>query len=110
MEVLNRADVAVECRRLAQSDVQAAVALGYWRGHGAFQRNAVAADGVEPVGMQVAVLAAVGQRWGRDFLPVKADAGGVEDAPGRSRDLGADAVPWNESYAMQVTFSRPVAS
>ena len=95
-EVLYRAKVGKQIEGFAQADVDARRALGDGGGHGAFQSDAVAANGFD--GRFLDVLTRFGRFFGAPFddLPVDGDAGGVQNALGCGSYFGADAFPGDE--------------
>ena len=99
-EVLHGAKIGKEIEGLAQADVNARRALGDGGGHGAFQSDAVAANGFD--GRFLDVLARFGRFFGAplDDLPVNGHAGGVQDALRSGSYFGADAFSGDERDLM----------
>ena len=90
------ADAGVEVELLAQRDVDRAEARADRRGGRALDGDAALADRVErAVGQRVA-LRLVDVDAGVLEVPVELDAGGLEHAPGRLRELGPGAVARDE--------------
>ncbi len=106
-QAADRAQVGVKFKGLTESHVQAAVPLGHGCGHGAFQSDAGAPDGLQPIGASEVLSAAFGDRLGGHFLPVEAHAGGFHYLPRGSRHFGADTVPGNQRYLMHSPCVRP---
>ena len=87
-----RAEVGVQVERLAERDVDAAEAAADRGRDRALERDLVAPDRLEDVVRERRPVLRDGRLAGLDRLPFEADAGRIEDAGGRLRQLRTDAV------------------
>ena len=98
---LARAHLRVHVERLAEPDVDGAEASSDGRRDRALQRDAVRADRVERLFRQRVAAVLVHRRGARGTdVPVELDTGRLEHAAGRFRQLGTDAVPGDQRYAV----------
>ena len=95
-----RAEVRVQPERLAERDVDAPEALPDRRRDRALEGDPVAADRLEDVLRERRAVLRDDGLAGVDDLPLERDAGRVEDAAGRLRQLRSDAVAGDQGDAM----------
>src|SRR5665213_144975 len=103
-EILDGPEVGKEIELFAERNIDAFEAAADRRGHGAFERDAVALDGLVKGGGDVFAMNLEGFSAGCEALPVELDAGGFKDADNRMRDFGADAVAGDQSNFVRLGF------
>src|SRR5439155_237728 len=95
------AQAGIEVEHLAEGDVDGAKATAARCSDRALDGDLVGADGVKDFFRKDGAVLLGGVEAGFAVIPIKGDAGGLEDADGGVHDLWADAVAGDNGYAMR---------